>query len=93
MNIIYVVFIKIFIYFKKSELTMLPSQVQAVIIEQNKIILGKFAQMQMHKTSALSYSGTNSMDGETGSYGNIVANATNVLQIPTISKNNPNRFN
>ena len=69
---------------------MLPNQVKAVIIEQNKIILGKFAQMQIHKTSSLS--DTNSIDGEVGSYGNLVPNTTNVLQIPTISKNNPNRF-
>lgn len=59
---------------------------QAIIMEQNKLVLDKFQMFQ--KQSSLSYSGANSIDGE-GSASNIMVSsgATNVLQIPTISTN------
>ena len=58
---------------------------QAIIIEQNKLILEKFQIFQ--KQSSLSYSGANSIDCE-GSVGNLISStANNALQIPTISTN------
>ena len=68
---------------------MLPIQMQAIIVEQNKLVLDKF--QIFNKQNSLSYSGiiskANSMDSES----NIVSNSVvaNVLQIPTISTSNP----
>ena len=68
---------------------MLPIQMQAIIVEQNKLVLDKF--QILNKQNSLSYSGiiskANSMDSES----NIVSNSVvaNVLQIPTISTSNP----
>jgi hypothetical protein len=68
--------IKFFIW--QNQINLLPNQMQAVIIEQNKMILEKFSFIQ--KQLSLSCSGANSIDGEN--------NATsNALQIPTISTN------
>ena len=77
---------------KKNQLNMLPSQMQAIITEQNKLVLDKF--QIFHKQSSLSYSGANSIDGD-GSASNIIPNTViaNVLQIPTISTVNNNNNN
>ena len=65
-------------------MTLLPSQIQNILAEQNKTILDKINLFQ--KQSSFSYSGANSFDGD-GSVSNIInANtSSNALQIPTIS--------
>ncbi len=75
-------------FLQKTQLSMLPNQVQSVLIEQNKLILEKFNRVQ--KQTSFTYSGANSIDGE-GSSGNLMPSTTNVLKIPTISTN-VNRF-
>jgi len=62
----------------------LPSQVQNLIIDQNKILMNKFNSSQ---TRISHCSGANSIDEEEGEeiLSNILPSTTNVLQIPTIS--------
>jgi hypothetical protein len=77
---------------------MLPTQMQAVIMEQNKLVLDRFYLFQ--KQPSLTYSGANSLDGEVpGSVANLIpgsniagasgasvsTTSSNVLQIPTIA--------
>lgn len=70
----------------KAQLNLLPSTLQAIIAEQNKLIIDK---LLIHKQNSLCYSGANSIDGESN-----VSNS-NALQIPTIStvNNNNNKSN
>ena len=56
---------------------MLPSQMQAIMVEQSKQILEKFSIIQ--KQSSLCYSGANSIDGDSS-----ISNS-NALQIPSIA--------
>jgi hypothetical protein len=60
---------------------MLPLQMQSIIMEQNKLMLEKFQKFQ--KQSSLSYSGGNSIDGDSS----VNMTNANALQIPTISTN------
>lgn len=70
----------------QNQLNMLPIQMQAIIMEQNKLILDKV--QVYNKQSSFSFSGANSIDGGIeGSASNIMSSSAtaNVLQIPTIS--------
>lgn len=63
---------------------MLPIQMQAIIVEQNKLFLDKF-QIFNKPNSSLSYSGANSKSNSIDG-GGVGVNESNAnLQIPTIS--------
>jgi hypothetical protein len=61
---------------------------QAIIVEQNKLVLDKF--QIFNKQNSLSYSGINSKANSIDSESNLVSSSVvaNILQIPTISTNN-----
>jgi len=69
-------------FYFKTQLNLLPNQVQSLIIEQNKVILSKFNSLQ---TRISFCSGANSIDEEGGSLNSVLPSTANVLQIPTIS--------
>jgi len=69
-------------FYFKTQLNLLPNQVQSLIIEQNKVILSKFNSLQTRNSFC---SGANSIDEEGGSLNSVLPSTTNVLQIPTIS--------
>lgn len=80
-----------YVYFQ-TQITLLPNQVEMVIMEQNKLILNKFLQLQQlqQKQSNNSFSLPTSMEDDVNS-NNLAPTINNVLQIPTISTTNTNK--